>query len=62
MSALDANFCPDCGSPVETAVAIHTDDVLPAEAVGSFERSGAHAQIAEREVRVYVHEESERNG
>ena len=56
MSALDANFCPECGDPVESATAIHTDDSLPPEARGSFERTGAHAQVGEREVRIFVHE------
>lgn len=59
MSAINAAFCPVCGNPVESATAIHTDDALPPEARGSFERSGAHAQVGEREVRVFVHGEGD---
>ena len=78
MSDLEANFCSVCGQPAESAHAIRSEDgdPFPPAATGAFgrweadhealeyspENAAAHAQVGEREIRVYVHEESERNG
>jgi len=71
MSDLESNYCEVCGAPVESAHAIRAEDGDPfppaaTDAFGAWpdglenqrtdENTAAHAQVGEREVRVFVHE------
>ena len=78
MSDLESNYCEVCGASVESAHAIRAEDgdPFPPAATGAFgrwdadhealehspENAAAHTQVGEREIRVYVHEDGERNG
>ena len=78
MSDLESNYCEVCGTSVESAHAIRAEDgdPFPPAATGVFgrwdadhealeyspENAAAHAQVGEREIRVYVHEESDHDG
>lgn len=52
---LSANYCPACGTELETAQATAAETSFIADAQGTYEAAGKHVVIDGSQVRVYVH-------
>lgn len=48
-----ANFCPQCGAPLDATQFVATDEDLVAQ--GVFERAGAHLVVEGGSIKIYKH-------
>ncbi|MDS0280334.1 hypothetical protein NDI85_21345 [Halomicroarcula sp. S1AR25-4] len=52
---VSANFCPECGQPVESAQSFAVDEDIIEQ--GAFEKVGAHAVVESGQISIYSHGE-----
>lgn len=52
-----ANYCPQCGDPVETARTIAVDADLPVSGAFANGDDSAHVLVDEDVIEIFVHEE-----
>ena len=56
VSAPGAKYCPQCGTPVDRAVAVAISGTIDEKHLGAYESTTGHAVVEDGEIRLYQHE------